>query len=192
MLHRYYICIPENLHCGALLCSLSILQWRMTLSQTLMDKACSLQAPQICGRISNVAEYQIQVDIAEPISFAATEDPDSMYLLEARHQPDWPKYQTAVHEVVCAHKTNGLCELFDRKDTPDGMPVLPSVLSMKRKPCIDMREIYKWRAHLTVHLKGQAKPMCDLLGILCPCGASDIHQTVPYHVHPKQFPHSTD
>jgi hypothetical protein len=56
---------------------------------------------------------------------------------------------------VQAHESNGHWELVDRKDIPGGMPVLPSVWSMKRKRRIDTREVYKWKARLTVH-GGQA------------------------------------
>ena len=52
VLHRYYVCNPENLHCGTLLHSLSILWWLTALSQTL-DTACLLRTPQSCGRIPN-------------------------------------------------------------------------------------------------------------------------------------------
>ena len=99
----------------------------------------------------DTAEYQIQENMADPIGFAATADPDTTNLHEAQREPDRSQFQTAMLEEVQAHETNGHWDLVDSKDIPDGMPVLPSVWSMKRKRRIDTREVYKWKARLTVH-----------------------------------------
>ena len=96
-------------------------------------------------------EYRTQQQMSDPISFAATSDPDTMYLHEAQREPDWAKFQAAMLEEVQAHETHGHWELVKRDDIPEGTQVLPSVWSMKRKRRIDTREIYKWKARLTVH-----------------------------------------
>jgi hypothetical protein len=98
-----------------------------------------------------IRELQIQDKMCDPIGFAATSDPDTMYLHEAQRQDDWPKFKQAMMEEVQAHEDNGHWILVDRNTIPDETDILPSVWSMKRKRRIDTRDVYKWKARLTVH-----------------------------------------
>ena len=53
---------------------------------------------------------------------------------------------------VCAHEDRRHWKLIHRAVVPQGISVLPSVWSMKRKRRIaTTREINKWKARLTVH-----------------------------------------
>jgi hypothetical protein len=87
----------------------------------------------------------------DPISFAATSDPDTMYLHQAQREPDWNNFKLAMLDEVKAHEDNAHWQIVMRKDIPAGIDVLPSVWSMKRKRRIDTRAVYKWKARLTVH-----------------------------------------
>ena len=93
----------------------------------------------------------------DPIAFAASSDLDTLYLHEARAQSDWPDFQVAMLKEVRAHEDNGHWLMMPRSSVPEGVDVLPSVWSMKRKRRIATREIYKWKARLNVHGGCQTK-----------------------------------
>jgi hypothetical protein len=90
-------------------------------------------------------------------AFAASADPDTMYLQEALRQPDRQQFLTAMEKEVEDHTKNGNWKVVSRAEIPKGVPVLPAVWSMKRKRRIATREVYKWKARLTVHGGRQKK-----------------------------------
>ena len=73
-------------------------------------------------------EYRTQEQMSDPISFAATSDPDTMYLHEARREPDWPNFQAAMLEEVQAHENNGHWQMVHRDEIPEDRlrPGIPS------------------------------------------------------------------
>jgi len=73
-----------------------------------------------------------------------------MYLWQAMKQPDWAQFKQAMQEEMNAHTINGHWKLIKRSHLPKGATVLPAVWSMKRKRRISTREVYKWKACLTV------------------------------------------
>jgi hypothetical protein len=77
-------------------------------------------------------------------------DPDTMYLWQAMKQLDWAQFKQAMQEEVNAHTVNGHWKLIKQIALPKGATVLPNVWSMKIKHRIWMREVYKWKARLTV------------------------------------------
>ncbi len=78
-------------------------------------------------------------------------DPNTMYLWQAMKQPDWPQFKQAMQHEINDHTSRGHWKLIKRKLLPKGASVLPAVgWSMKRKRRIVTREIYKWKAHITV------------------------------------------
>jgi hypothetical protein len=77
-------------------------------------------------------------------------DPDTMYLWQAMKEPDWPQFKEAMQQEIDAHTKLGHWKIMRRSDLPAGASVLPAVWSMKRKRRIDTREVYKWKARLTI------------------------------------------
>ena len=57
----------------------------------------------------------------------------------------------AMEEEIRAHEDNDHWEIVSREDIPINTPVLPAIWSMRRKQRIDTREVYKWKARLTIH-----------------------------------------
>ena len=96
-------------------------------------------------------EYDIQRQMADPIAFAASSDPDTMYLHEAMRQPDREQFIEAMVKEVTTHTERGHWEIMSRSGVPEGTDVLPAVWAMKRKRKILTREVYKWKARLNVH-----------------------------------------
>jgi Reverse transcriptase (RNA-dependent DNA polymerase)/GAG-pre-integrase domain len=84
-------------------------------------------------------------------SYAASSDPDIMYLNEAMRQPDRDKFLKAMEDEVRAHTENGNWMLVPRKSVPSNQPVLPAVWAMRRKRDIASQEVIKWKARLNVH-----------------------------------------
>jgi len=73
-----------------------------------------------------------------------------MYLWQAMKQPDWAQFKQAMQEEVNPHTVNGHWKLIKQSHLPKGATVLPAIWSMKRKRRISTREVYKWKARLTV------------------------------------------
>lgn len=113
----------------------------------LMTEMQSVDDDQYDGEI----EYDIQRQMADPIAFAASSDPDTMYLHEAMKQPDREKFIDAMVKEVNTHTERGHWEVISRSSVPDGTDILPAVWAMKRKRKILTREVYKWKARLNVH-----------------------------------------
>ena len=96
-------------------------------------------------------EYEIQRQMADPIAFAASADPDTMYYHQALKEPDRANFIEAMQTEVHMHTDKKHWELMRREDIPDGHDILPTAWAMKRKRRILSREVYKWKARLNVH-----------------------------------------
>ena len=96
-------------------------------------------------------EYEIQRKMSDPIAFAASSDPDIMYLHEAMKQPDKREFVQAMFEEVMTHTERGHWKIIPITEVPKGTKVLPAVWAMRRKRKILSREVYKWKARLNVH-----------------------------------------
>ena len=96
-------------------------------------------------------EYEIQRKMADPIAFAASADPDVMYLHEAMRQPDRKEFVQAMIDEVTTHTERGHWKIIPRSEVPAETKVLPAVWAMRRKRRIISREVYKWKARLNVH-----------------------------------------
>ena len=65
-------------------------------------------------------EYEIQKRMSDPIAFAASADPDTMYLHEAMKQPDKKQFIQAMLDEVNTHTNRGHWEITSRADVPPG------------------------------------------------------------------------
>jgi hypothetical protein len=66
------------------------------------------------------AEYEVQRKMEDPIAFAASSDPDTMYLHEAMKQPDRQQFIQAMIQEVTTHTERGHWEIMSRNDVPEG------------------------------------------------------------------------
>ena len=59
----------------------------------------------------DIKDYKLQEELSNPIAFAASTDPDTMYHHEAMRQPDWDKFLKAMEEEVASTFSNssGTC-----------------------------------------------------------------------------------
>ena len=102
-------------------------------------------------------EHEVQ-EIFHPLeAFAASADPDTMYLHQAMRQPDRDKFIAAMVKEVDMQTSNGNWSIVQRSQVPEGATVLPAVWSMKRKRKIATGEIYKWKARLNIDGSRQTK-----------------------------------
>jgi histone deacetylase 1/2 len=107
--------------------------------------------------IWEIQDYETQLAMAEPIAFAASSNPDTMYLHEALKAPDRAEFIKAMQQEVRDHEERGHWELIPKSQVPEGTIILPAVWSMKRKRRINTNEVYKWKARLNVHGGKQIK-----------------------------------
>ena len=98
----------------------------------------------------NILE-ELDIDKVHSIASAASSDPDVLYLHEAMRQPDVNHFIQAMEEEIRAHEDNYHWEIVSREDVPLNTTILPAIWSMRRKRRIDTREVYKWKARLTIH-----------------------------------------
>ena len=74
-----------------------------------------------------------------------------MYLDQALREPDREQFIVAMQKEIADHEQRSHWVVVLRSSLPEGTPVLPAVWSMKRKRRLATREIYKWKARLTIH-----------------------------------------
>jgi hypothetical protein len=101
--------------------------------------------------ILNAIMDDLEIDKLHPLAFAASADPDTMYLDQALREPDREKFIEAMEKEIRDHEERKHWEIVRRDSLPKGTPVLPAVWSMKRKRRLATREVYKWKARLTIH-----------------------------------------
>ena len=69
----------------------------------------------------------------DAIAFAASKDPDTMYLHQAMKEPDWDHFIKAMVEELEAQLKEKNFLLILRSKVPKGTTVLPAVWQMKCK-----------------------------------------------------------
>ena len=96
-------------------------------------------------------QYELQMQLAEPLVYAASSDPDILYLHEAMKAPDRAQFLKAMECEIKGHEEGNHWVLVPKQHVPKGTRVLDAVWSMRRKRRIESQEIYKWKARLNVH-----------------------------------------
>ena len=100
-------------------------------------------------------QYELKVQLAEPIVYAASSDQDILYLHEAMKGPDRAQFMKTMEREIKGHEEGNHWILVPMHQVPKGTEVLDAVLSMHRKRRIELQEIYKWKARLNVHGRQQ-------------------------------------
>ena len=112
---------------------------------------------------SNTVPYEVMAsfidyeNVDDTIAYAASKDPDTMYLHEAMRQPDKPQFLKAMQKEVDGQIANGNFALVHIEDVPKEASILPAVWAMRRKRRIDTGEVYKWKARLNIDGSKQIK-----------------------------------
>ena len=98
-------------------------------------------------------EYKTQQDMGNPIAFMSkmNGDKDTMYYHEAMKQHDSEHFVNAIVKEFNDHVERKHWSLINKRDVPEGVKVIPSVWSMKRKRDITTRKVIKYKARLNVH-----------------------------------------
>jgi len=89
------------------------------------------------------------------LAYAASADPDTMYLHQAMREPDKAQFIEAMAKEVETRANNWT--ITHKSQVPEGATVLPAVWSMKRKRRIATNEVYKWKARLNIDGSKQVK-----------------------------------
>jgi len=97
-----------------------------------------------------IAEPQPDITDQQLQAFMISSDPDVLYLWQAMKEPDWPQFKAAMQHEIEDHQNNRHWEIVLHSTIPKHTPILPTVWSMKRKRRITTREVYKWKARLTI------------------------------------------
>ena len=116
--------------------------------EILMDQSDKEEVP------TQEEQYKLQKQLDNPVVFAASADPDTMYFPEAMRELDKDKSVEAMQKEIQYHKTNGHWEIVPKTKVLLGTKILDMVWAMKRKRHISTEQVYKWKAHLNIH-RGQ-------------------------------------
>lgn len=92
-----------------------------------------------------------------PFAFAASSDPDVLYIKEALTAIDSDKFVIAMQEEVQAHVRDKNWVIVHKSMVPKNRKILPAVWAFRRKRDIATRKVYKWKARLNVHGGKQVK-----------------------------------
>jgi hypothetical protein len=85
-------------------------------------------------------------DDSELFAMKAKADPDTLYLHEARQQPDWEHFSDAMVEEVEGQVHGGVYTIVKRSDLPEGAIVLPAVWQLRRKRDVRTGKVKKYKA----------------------------------------------
>jgi hypothetical protein len=77
------------------------------------------------------AIYEPTIEYTNPVTMAATSDPDTMYYHEILNQSDKHKFIEAMEREIDDHNEKGHWKLMRRNELPKGTRVLPSVWAMR-------------------------------------------------------------
>jgi Reverse transcriptase (RNA-dependent DNA polymerase) len=86
----------------------------------------------------------------QPVTFKATNDPDTLYMHEALKAPDAEEFKKAMIKEVQDQTQQKHWRVMLKKDVPHGETILPAVWSMQQKRRIATREVYKWKSRLNL------------------------------------------
>lgn len=123
------------------------------MRESLRQQGKELSFSAVIGEVDALHQddYRIQDSMSDPISFMGLNEKDTMYFHEAMNAPDRDEFIKAIVKEVNDHIDGKHWEIMDEGDVPEGVEILDSVWSMKRKRDILTRKIYKWKARLNVH-----------------------------------------
>ena len=81
---------------------------------------------------------------------AASSDPDTLYLHQARKQTDWKEFKNAMFKETQQLIEKNTFTLTKREKVPKEIPILPAVWALRRKRRLDTGAIYKYKARLNI------------------------------------------
>jgi hypothetical protein len=85
------------------------------------------------------------------LAMKATADPDTLYLHEARRQPDWSHFAEAMQLEIDQQVSTGLYTIVRRTEAPEGATVLPAVWQLRRKRDQRTGNIKKYKARCNIN-----------------------------------------
>ena len=118
----------------------------------------STRETRIPDRLTYAQQIRLKGESFEDIYCqVASSDPDTMYLHEARKEPDWPKFKQSMQKEIDGQINNKNFRIRKRTNVPPKTQVLPGVWILKRKRKITTQDIYKWKARLNLDGSRQVK-----------------------------------
>lgn len=82
------------------------------------------------------------LDLLDLMTYSATSYPDTMHFDQGMREPDRDQFLHAVIKEVNDHIDRNHRQLVPGSSVPQGMKVLPSVWSLKRKRDIETRQMF--------------------------------------------------
>ena len=89
--------------------------------------------------------------LADPITFSAAVEKDTMYYHQAMKYPDKVQFKRAMRKEYNDDTNRKHWAITPIDDVPEEEKVLDSVWVMRRKRCILTNKIYKWKSRLNLH-----------------------------------------
>ena len=95
-------------------------------------------------------QYQLQQHFENPIAFAAAGH-DVLRFRETLKASDRNKFLEAMDKEIGSHDERQNWKVIPLSQVPKGTKLIDTVWTFARKRKLDTREVYKWKARLTVH-----------------------------------------
>lgn len=127
--------------------------WRSTRDKTSTERLTYAYVTELINTYQNDIKGGVLNGLIydhELVTMSSTMDPDTMYLHEARKQPDWLEFKKAMKTEIRAHIQNESFKIIKRKDIDKNIKISKSVWAMKHKRRVSDGTIYKWRARLNI------------------------------------------
>jgi hypothetical protein len=92
-----------------------------------------------------------QIDaFADILAMKAKADPDTLYLHEARKQPDWSEFEEAMQMEIEQQVNLGIYEIVETSTVPEGATILNAVWQLRRKRDARTGAIKKYKARCNI------------------------------------------
>ena len=91
---------------------------------------------------------QEEENMSQPVAYANKDIGNIIYYHEAVNQPDTIEFAKAIIKEINGHVDNDDWELVHKNTVPEGVNLVPSVWSMRRKRDLVTDEVVKYKARL--------------------------------------------
>ena len=88
--------------------------------------------------------------LSDIVALKAKADPDTLYVHEARKQPDWKNFEDAMQLEIEQQVNLGIYEIVRIRDIPKGATILPAVWQLRRKRDTRTGAIKKYKARCNI------------------------------------------
>jgi len=137
--------------------------WRSSRKKKTTERLTYAQSMELQeGRDTDAVQelfVEHNLDNKNPLTIMQTilDEQDTLYLHEARKQPDWDKFKMAMNEEISQHIKNKNFVIIQKKNDMKNIDELPAVWALRRKRKMPDGSVTKYKSRLNIDGSRQIK-----------------------------------